>query len=100
MWIAAWRCACPRGSCFRRWPAEQAVRTRPFPIASIEDNSMEKPELIESASPNVVASPIATMVKGKGADIAPLSSEVREFIRASKAENTLRGYQSDWREFW
>lgn len=24
---------------------------------------------------------------------------MREFIRASKAENTLRGYQSDWREF-
>jgi len=24
---------------------------------------------------------------------------VREYIRASKAENTLRGYRSDWREF-
>jgi site-specific recombinase XerD len=34
-----------------------------------------------------------------GGDIAPLPSEVREFIRASKAENTLRGYQSDWRDF-
>jgi site-specific recombinase XerD len=35
----------------------------------------------------------------RGADIVPLPSIVREFIRASKAENTLRGYQSDWREF-
>jgi site-specific recombinase XerD len=35
----------------------------------------------------------------KGAAIAPLPSQVREFIRASKAENTLRGYQSDWRDF-
>ncbi len=40
----------------------------------------------------------------KGADVAPLPSlplqeQVREFIRASKAENTLRGYQSDWRHF-
>src|ERR1035441_2432327 len=28
-----------------------------------------------------------------------LPSQVREYIRASKAENTLRGYQSDWRHF-
>src|ERR1700731_4206885 len=46
----------------------------------------------------------------KGADIVPLPSlpspvalpsldQVREYIRASKAENTLRGYQSDWRHF-
>jgi site-specific recombinase XerD len=35
----------------------------------------------------------------KGAVLSPLPSQVREFIRASKAENTLRGYQSDWRNF-
>src|SRR5438874_5856001 len=36
-----------------------------------------------------------------GADIAPSPSleQVREFIRASKAESTLRGYRSDWRHF-
>jgi site-specific recombinase XerD len=28
-----------------------------------------------------------------------LPAQVREFIRASKAVNTLRGYQSDWRDF-
>jgi hypothetical protein len=33
-----------------------------------------------------------------GADSIPLPSQVWEFIRASKAENTLRGYQSDWRD--
>lgn len=38
-------------------------------------------------------------VTGKGADIVPLPAQVREFIRASKAENTLRGYQTDWRHF-
>jgi integrase len=40
-------------------------------------------------------------VVGKGADLVPSPSldQAREFIRASKAENTLRGYQSDWREF-
>ena len=37
----------------------------------------------------------------KGADIVPSPSleQVREYIRASKAENTIRGYQSDWRAF-
>jgi integrase len=35
-----------------------------------------------------------------GADLIPPSLEqAREFIRASKAENTLRGYRSDWRDF-
>lgn len=40
-------------------------------------------------------------VNEKGADIVPLPSleRVREFIRASKAESTLRGYRSDWRHF-
>ena len=38
---------------------------------------------------------------GKGADAVPSPSldQVREYIRASKAENTVRGYQSDWRAF-
>jgi site-specific recombinase XerD len=40
-------------------------------------------------------------VTDKGAAVVPLppSEQVREFVRASKAENTLRGYQSDWRNF-
>jgi len=37
----------------------------------------------------------------KGADLVPSPAldQVREFIRASKAESTLRGYKSDWRHF-
>ena len=37
----------------------------------------------------------------KGTDVVPSPSldQVREYIRASKAENTLRGYRADWREF-
>jgi site-specific recombinase XerD len=37
----------------------------------------------------------------KGADAVPSPSldQVRDYIRASKAENTLRGYQTDWRAF-
>jgi integrase len=46
-------------------------------------------------------------VHGAGADMVPLPSQipvppmeqVREYIRASKAENTLRGYSADWRDF-
>jgi hypothetical protein len=42
-------------------------------------------------------------IVGTGADLVPLPlpslEHAREFIRASKAENTLRGYQSDWRAF-
>jgi site-specific recombinase XerD len=40
-------------------------------------------------------------LQGTGADLVPSPSlaQVREYIRASKAENTLRGYQSDWRAF-
>ena len=42
-------------------------------------------------------------VKNKGADLVPSPSpsleQVREYIRASKAENTLRGYRTDWRAF-
>ena len=35
-----------------------------------------------------------------GADIVPPSlDQVREFARLSKAENTLRGYRTDWRDF-
>ena len=38
---------------------------------------------------------------GTGADVVPSPwlEQAREYIRASKAENTLRGYQSDWRGF-
>ena len=37
----------------------------------------------------------------KGADIVPPSAleQAREFARHSKAENTLRGYRADWRDF-
>jgi site-specific recombinase XerD len=37
----------------------------------------------------------------KGMDVVPSPSleQVREYIRASKAENTVRGYRSDWKDF-
>jgi hypothetical protein len=40
-------------------------------------------------------------VVDKGAEVTPLPSleRVQEYIRASKAESTLRGYKSDWRHF-
>jgi hypothetical protein len=40
-------------------------------------------------------------MEDEGADIVPLPlpEQVREFIRASKAESTLRGYDADWTHF-
>jgi site-specific recombinase XerD len=44
---------------------------------------------------------IGPLPNSERADIVLPSSfeQAREFIRASKAESTLRGYRSDWREF-
>jgi integrase len=40
-------------------------------------------------------------MKDTGADVVPSPSlqQVRDFIRASKAESTIRGYRADWRNF-
>ena len=38
-------------------------------------------------------------VQGADAVPSPSMEQAREFIRASKAESTLRGYRSDWRHF-
>ena len=38
-------------------------------------------------------------MKETGADMVPSpSQQVRDFIRASKAESTIRGYRADWRD--
>jgi site-specific recombinase XerD len=60
-------------------------------------------------TPGMERMEVMTTAAGTGAAIAPSPSlspslcpsldQVREYIRASKAENTLRGYQSDWRAF-
>jgi site-specific recombinase XerC len=41
------------------------------------------------------------LVQNQGPDITPVPGieKVKEYIRASKAENTLRGYRADWRHF-
>ncbi len=49
---------------------------------------------------NAVIGPIAANNGAKGADMVPLPlDQAREFARHSKAENTLRGYRADWRDF-
>lgn len=46
-----------------------------------------------------IIGPIKTA--GTRADVVPLpAKQVRDYIRASKAENTLRGYSADWRDFY
>ena len=51
----------------------------------------------EGITPGEIIGPM----QEKGADVvpSPLREQVREFIRASKAESTLRGYKSDWGHF-
>jgi len=59
---------------------------------NLEDNSSRR---------QLIAPESLAVVTTTGAAITPLPSldQVREFIRASKSDNTLRGYQSDWRAF-
>jgi site-specific recombinase XerD len=47
------------------------------------------------------ATEIIGRIQDKGADIVPLPlpEQVREYIRASKAESTVRGYHADWNHF-
>lgn len=42
---------------------------------------------------SAVCGPIASIPAAASLD------QVREYVRASKADNTLRGYTSDWRDF-
>ena len=50
---------------------------------------------IESTGADLVPLPSAP---APSVPVAPSLDQVREFVRASKAENTLRGYRSDWRD--
>jgi site-specific recombinase XerD len=43
--------------------------------------------------------PTPRSVPDNATGLEPSLDQVREYVRASKAENTLRGYQSDWRDF-
>jgi len=52
------------------------------------------------SGPMEVIGPIQGGKGIEGADIVPPSlDQAREFARQSKAENTLRGYRTDWRDF-
>ena len=46
---------------------------------------------------------VVGLLADTGSDIVPVlavpSEQVRQFIRGSKAKNTLRGYTADWRDF-
>jgi integrase len=59
---------------------------------------------IETASEDGAVERVAEIIGGAQdgeSNLSPFPSmeRVREYIRASKADNTLRGYQSDWRSF-
>jgi site-specific recombinase XerD len=59
----------------------------------LEQPGLEQPDTTRAPA-NLIALPHT------GGPVSPaLPSDVREFIRASKAANTLRGYRADWRKF-
>ena len=49
----------------------------------------------------IPATRVTQVEDSKGMDVVPSPTleQVREYIRASKSENTLRGYRTDWRNF-
>jgi site-specific recombinase XerD len=61
---------------------------------------LEAPEAVAPDALEIV-SPVCQVPNGTpdGTRAVPQNEHVRAFIRASKAENTLRGYQADWRDF-
>jgi integrase len=81
---------------------------------SYTESTATKPDVYERVTSQIVNAIDQGVSNGQlgatAADLIPLPSpslpagvpsleQVREYIRASKAENTLRGYQSDWRHF-
>jgi site-specific recombinase XerD len=55
-------------------------------------------EVITTGTGAAIA-PYPALHPSPSTSLCPSLDQVREYIRASKAENTLRGYQSDWRAF-
>jgi site-specific recombinase XerD len=55
--------------------------------------------MIPASEVMAIAATEETGALGAGLVPSPSLDQVREFIRASKSENTIRGYQSDWRQF-
>src|SRR5579872_7426144 len=58
----------------------------------------------DSEQPNSAAPGISARLESRdlrvlGGNPVGINQQVCEFVRASKAENTIRGYTSDWREF-
>jgi integrase len=50
---------------------------------------------------DTITAVIGPLVQGEGTELCPYPSleQAKQFIRASKAESTIRGYRSDWRQF-
>jgi len=68
-----------------------------------ESHSTEKQDVYSRVTSQIVDATevISPVLDREGTELAPSPSmeQAREFARHSKAESTLRGYQSDWRDF-
>lgn len=64
-------------------PAEETI---------MQTNEIDRPEAAHD--------PRTDLTRGHDPHSTPmLTDRVRAYVRASKAENTLRGYRTDWRDF-
>lgn len=85
--VECWYCGAATRSPFRTGQRSSAAR------------------LAGAIMPNDTGDRQRSLALATGADLVPLPAplpsqdQVRQYIRASKAENTLRGYQADWRDF-
>jgi hypothetical protein len=57
-------------------------------------SEIENTETANTIQDAAIVGPVVSLVPA-----VALSEQVREYVRASKAESTIRGYESDWRDF-
>jgi integrase len=75
----------------------EALPTEPESREADAHASGLSPEAQVAAAPH--SSPSSALAPRGQTTAAALPEQVRDFIRASKAESTLRGYRADWCEF-
>jgi hypothetical protein len=63
-------------------------------MSNIENSGLEEHDSSEQATAELLRPTADATAAAVGQN-----AQVRAYVRASKAENTLRGYQSDWRDF-
>jgi len=84
----------------------EGEQTVPALEAALSDLINDKGDVNQQCDPqdgmpsgHVISSAVSFYTNGADLVPSPSLEQAREFARHSKAENTLRGYRSDWRHF-